>query len=130
MNQRIFSRVEVRHRANVICEGETFVVRLENIGLGGFFLRGLPPLDVGSLCQLEIQLQSEQPPITLRATGRVCRSVDDGIAVEIERIGFQDLRLLRQMVAYNFGDGDQIAEEELSPAGSQRLRSLLTLLLI
>ncbi len=127
MNQRIFSRVEVHHQARVIWEEETFPVQLENVGLGGFLLRGLPDFEVGRLCEIEVLLQSEDPPISLRATGRVRRVDGDGVAVEIERIGFQELRLLRKLVAYNFGDGDVVSDEELSEAGSTKLRSLLTL---
>lgn len=121
MNQRVFSRVPVRHTAAIIYQEKSFEVRLQNAGLGGFFLEGAPPLEVGQTCRLEIHTQEEEPILLVAATGIIHRSDDQGVALGIKEIEPSHLRHLRRLVAYNAPDADQILEEADSDVGTRRL---------
>jgi hypothetical protein len=70
------------------------------------------PPPPGTLCEIEVVLSEDDPPVIIEARGTVVRSAPGTLAVRFDEVDFDSYLHLRQIVMHNADDPDR-AEQQL-----------------
>ena len=73
--------------------------------------RELPPPQ-GTVCEIEMVLSEDDPPVIIEARGAVVRSAPGTLALHFSEVDFDSYLHLRQLILLNADDADQ-AEQQI-----------------
>ncbi|WPD23399.1 MAG: PilZ domain-containing protein [Candidatus Electrothrix scaldis] len=81
-NQRKFSRVEVERAAHLNFSSGQYRGTLENISLGGGFIKGAFKQAKGDICKINLTESKAHSDVVICALGSIVRASNNGIAFE------------------------------------------------
>ena len=87
MVERLFQRSQVNYETTILTKDGNFTGIMENISLGGFFLRINNRIDVGEKIAVEISLQNDLRNVNIITNATVVRMEDNGIAFKFDEMG-------------------------------------------
>ncbi|ATX82892.1 PilZ domain-containing protein [Mariprofundus ferrinatatus] len=120
-NRRDFSRVETHIDAEVICADKVLSGRLVDVSMRGVRILCDETLPQQSKCEVKCFLgESRESPLCIKANGKVIRSTEDGISIEISEIDLDSFGHLRNLVLMNARDGSQVEDELKSHLGLKK----------
>ena len=113
MEKRRFTRVTFRPMAYVRWRDRNLKGTVENLSLKGLLVRTGEPLPVGSIAEITIYLEGTCTRLdkSLHLRGEVRRCENGAISVEFREMDVDTFGYLRDVIAYNAGDGDRVTEE-------------------
>ena len=86
MEKRFFRRLNIEGETTVMTKDGFFAGTLENIGMGGLFLRSNNSMEVGSTLEVNVPLTSNSTNITIAASVVAVRTEKDGIAFQFDNL--------------------------------------------
>ncbi len=86
MPERLYPRFLVHYATTVITRDGSFTGMIENISMGGFYLRTADRLEVGEMIQADISL-NEGKNVNIMTNATVVRIDDNGIAFKFDLEG-------------------------------------------
>ena len=122
-NKREFTRVETTMEVELVAD----TVRIQSsltrdVSLKGIFIVTPDRLPVGTACEIHIYLGGKDSGCEVRATGRVVRTVEEGLGVEFTEIrGLESFDHLRNLILYNASDTTSVETEFESHLGIKPL---------
>lgn len=113
--KRKFSRVPFRLKAFVNCRATSIKGEVENLSLNGMLLATDMKLQAKDPVEVTIYLSGTENPleVALRILGTVVRTEDKGIVLQFTEMDPDSFGRLKNIIAYNAGDEDQIMQEVL-----------------
>jgi hypothetical protein len=87
MAERLFQRSQVNYETTIITKDGNFTGIMENISLGGFFLRINNSVEVGEKIAVEISLQNDLRNVNIITNATVVRIEENGIAFKFDEMG-------------------------------------------
>ncbi len=87
MAERQFPRFQVEYETTVMTRDGNFTGIIENISMGGFFLRTSRNLELGENIQVDISLSNETRNVNIITNATVVRIEDNGIAFKFDLEG-------------------------------------------
>jgi Tfp pilus assembly protein PilZ len=105
MGTRFFSRVNINNDIEALAQDGVFMGKLENISLGGLFIRTKKSISVGDEIEINLPLRSEAKMINLAATLTAIRSEREGAAFTFRDLDHQNFWSLQSFIkSFNYGD--------------------------
>ena len=96
------SKLEVRITSEV---GGAVYGTVRDVSVAGLFVGCTDRLPVGTLCELSVEADSEDGPITVEATGRVAHVEMDGMGIEITDVTRGHYEELRRLAGHEEPSG-------------------------
>lgn len=87
--------------------------QVDNISLGGMFVKGTFPHEAEEKCDVSITQTSSTTNFTFKAVAEIVRRVDDGIALKFTSMSFESLMLLELILQYEPREDSLDAEIKL-----------------
>ncbi len=87
MADRLFPRFQVNYETTVITKEGSFTGIIENMSMGGFYLRTNSRLEVGENIQVDISLKNESKNVNIITDATVVRIDEHGIAFKYDIVG-------------------------------------------
>ncbi len=87
MAERLFQRSQVNYVTTIMTKDGNFTGIMENISLGGFFLRINNQIEVGDKIAVEISLQNNLRNVNIITNATVVRIEENGIAFKFDEMG-------------------------------------------
>jgi hypothetical protein len=109
MGTRFFSRVYINNDIEALAQDGVFMGKLENISLGGLFIRTNKRISIGDEIEINLPLRSEARMINLAATLIAIRSDREGAAFTFRDLDHQNFWSLQSFIK-NFKYGDNICQ--------------------
>ncbi|MCP4002558.1 MAG: PilZ domain-containing protein [bacterium] len=111
-HMRGFQRSATEMTAEIRVEGtEALRWMVCDVSFSGIYLRGEKQLPVGTICQVTIFLDGQDPPILIEASGRVVREDDDGFGIQFDSVDVDSVDHLRNLVLANSQKPGEVIEE-------------------
>lgn len=82
-----------------------------DLSLTGVSVPGVYGHQVGEKCDIELFLSGGSSDLRLEMQGEVIRAGDDGLALHFTAIDLDSFFHLKNIIAYNLGDPDQVEAE-------------------
>lgn len=111
MEKRELVRVPFQIDATISAESQTVQGKIENISLKGMFILTDGQFKLNDMVQITIHLAGESSDLEIDVAGIVVRKNEKGIGVRFEKVDLDSFIHLRNIVAYNSGDEDQVMDE-------------------
>ncbi len=111
MEKRELVRVPFQIDATISDENRTVQGKIENISLKGMFILTDGQFKLNDMVQITIHLAGESSDLEIDVTGIIVRKNEKGIGVRFEKVDLDSFIHLRNIVAYNSGDEDQVMDE-------------------
>ncbi len=111
MEKRELVRVPFQIDATISAENQTVQGKIENISLKGMFILTDGQFKLNDMVRITIHLAGESSDLEIDVTGIVVRKNEKGIGVRFEKVDLDSFIHLRNIVAYNSGDEDQVMDE-------------------
>lgn len=86
MGERLFQRLQVNYQTTIMTKDGKFTGIMENISMGGFFLRIDNRIKVGEKIAVEIVLQNDAKNMNIITNATVVRIEENGIAFKFEQL--------------------------------------------
>ncbi len=113
--QRRNTRVSFQTIVDLDCGGKTFTAcETRDLSLKGVFLAGIIGPAAGDGCDLTINLSGGSSDLRFRVKGEVVRVDADGVGIIFVEIDLDSFYHLKNIVYYNSGDPDRLADEFIS----------------
>ena len=112
--KRDTTRVQFHSLAEVNADGKVVVGSVENLSLKGMFLTtetSTFSFQTGQEVEVTLRLSGASSKLSIDLQGKVIRWEQSGLGIEFTEMEFDTFVYLRNIVAYNTGDEDQIMEE-------------------
>jgi hypothetical protein len=93
--------------------------RIDNLSMRGMFLNTDGRLTDDDQVEISISLTGSSSQLSIDLTGRVSRQTDTGIAIVFKEMDLDSFIHLRNVVAYNSADADEIMDEYLQSIESR-----------
>ena len=87
MAERLFQRSQVNYETTIMTKDGNFTGIMDNISLGGFFLRINNQIEVGEKIAVEISLQNNLRNVNIITNATVVRIEENGIAFKFDEMG-------------------------------------------
>ena len=87
--------------------------QVENISLGGMYVHGDFPENVGEQCYVNFAQRGQNTYFFLKALARVVRQTDDGVALQFVSMSFESLMSLEMVLLYQAREESEDAEMNL-----------------
>ena len=100
MGERLFQRLQVNYQTTVITKDGRFTGIIENISMGGFFLRIINRIELGEKIAAEIVLQNDVRNMNIITNATVVRIEDNGIAFKFEQMAHYNYWTLHSYLHY------------------------------
>lgn len=111
-NTREFSRIGIPMTATLSADGDkTVSCKVVNISLNGIQLCTEHKMSLGDCSQIEVQFGYPGNELSILAEGKIVRITDDGLAVSFESIGLESYEHLKNLIAFNADNIDQVKKE-------------------
>ena len=116
MEKRRFSRVAFNLKAFFNCRDASFKGEVENLSLNGMFVRTGEKLCLGELVEITLYLSGTTNPldISINILAAVVRVEEGGLVLQFREMDMDCFGWLKNIIAYNDGDGDKVMDELLS----------------
>jgi hypothetical protein len=124
MEKRNFTRVVFRTEALVTIEGRQIRGEVENLSMNGMFLRTTEKVARDESLDIKICLSGASSELSIDLKGNVIRQDDDGIAIQFRGMDLDSFIHLKNTVAYNRGDENEIMEEVYKSIERKKLEGL------
>lgn len=111
MEKRAYRRAGYHVEATLLREGESYPCETEDLSLHGMFVRTEAPVQVDNKVEVDFRLTGTTEPITVRCPGKIVRADSRGVGIEFLDMDVDSFVELRNIVALNSGDPDEISEE-------------------
>lgn len=111
MEKRKTSRVEFDIKAVIQYNGSTIEGEVRDLSLKGLFFETEKDVPVGTRLTVDISLQGSTSDLVLKLVGSVVRHEAGGIAIHFDEMDLDSFIHIRNIIAYNEGDGDKVREE-------------------
>ena len=98
MEKRFFRRVNITDGMCTSAHDDVFTGIIENISLGGLFVRTNKQVEVGDKIQLNINLSSDSKNITLVAHVIAMRIGDEWVAFKFDNLATHDFWTLQSFI--------------------------------
>ena len=86
----------------------------ENLSVKGVFVNCADPLEVGSLCQVQLELTGWKSKLNLEMEGKVSRAIPgQGIGIEFTSLDIDCYAFLKHVVEYNQPEEENVPVENL-----------------
>lgn len=111
-HQRRRLRVPFQVDVELHVEGHDIIsVTSKDISMKGVFIETEEKIEEGRPCSVRISLTGASgiPPLDIK--GKVARVTPEGVGVEFLEMDSESFKHLRNIVAYNFGDADEVDDE-------------------
>ncbi len=109
---REFSRVPFQTSVCLKTGGQEYQASsTRDISMKGMFLVGVPPLTLGSECEVLLQLKGVEPPVEIRLHGKIQRLEETGCAVQFDQIPLESYEHLQNLVRLNAQDPSKLELE-------------------
>ncbi len=118
MEKRKHRRVTFRTEATVKCGEVKISGTVDNLSMKGMFLNTTERLAGEGPLDISIVLSGSSTVLSLSLKGKVVRQTDSGSAIEFSEMDLDSFTHLRNVVAYNCDDADEISEEYFRSIGS------------
>ncbi|ATX78558.1 PilZ domain-containing protein [Mariprofundus aestuarium] len=120
-NKRDFSRVETHIDAEVDCGDKIVCGRLADVSMRGVRLFCNEMLPLQAECTVKCFLgETRESPACIKAKGKIVRSTEEGISVEISEIDLESFEHLRNLVLLNASNESQVEGELKSHLGLKK----------
>jgi len=86
MAERLYQRFEVNYLTTIMTKDGTYTGIIENISLGGFYLRINNPITVGETIAVKIDFEKCEKTTNIVTNATVVRIEKDGIAFKFENM--------------------------------------------
>ena len=100
MGERLFQRSQVNYETTIMTKDGNFTGVIENISMGGFYLRINNRIAVGEKIAVEISLQNDLKNANIITNATVVRIEEDGIAFKFEDMGHYNYWTLHSYLHY------------------------------
>jgi len=100
MEKRFFRRVNITHGICTFAQDDVFTGIIENISLGGLFVRTDKEVAVGDKVQLNISLSHDSMNIHIVANGIAMRVGNKGVAFKFDNLATHDFWTLQSFIHY------------------------------
>lgn len=121
MNQREFQRSRVRLEATVYSDHGIAEGQLDDVSLGGGFLRTSARPPVGARCRAFLRMGTQPGAFAVRAQAVVARHAAEGIGLAFTELADDVYEHLRRLVLLNSEDPDRAEDEMQAHLGIRRL---------
>jgi len=111
MEKRDFTRVPFETKAVINCEDRSITGTVENLSLKGMFLKTSEEVDGDQEISIKIFLTGSSTQLSIDLDGIVLRSENEGLAIRFQKIDIDSFVHLKNVVAYNQGNADEIMDE-------------------
>lgn len=111
MEKRKFTRIPFNVEAVVERNGRTVRGIVNNLSMKGMFLDTDGKMDGDGPIDITILLSGSSSELSIQLKGTVVRKTDEGFAVEFMEIDLDSFMHLKNVVAYNSSDADEIMDE-------------------
>ena len=111
MEKRNFTRIAFQTEATVVSGDMEIKGQVENLSMNGMFLRTPDRVPINAAADIRIFLSGASPAISVDVKGRPLRHEAEGIAVQFDEMDLDSFIHLRNIVAYNRGEDDNVTEE-------------------
>jgi len=113
--QRRNTRVNFQTIVDLECGGMNFAAcESRDLSLKGVFVAGVNGPAPGDGCELTINLAGGSSDLRFRVSGEVVRVEEGGVGVVFTGIDLDSFYHLKNIVYYNSGDPDRLADEFMS----------------
>jgi hypothetical protein len=100
MVERLFQRLQANYETTIMTKDGNFTGVMENISLGGFFLRINNRVEVGEKIAVEISLQNDKRNLNIITNATVVRIEENGIAFKFDELGHYNYWTLHSYLHY------------------------------
>jgi hypothetical protein len=100
MENRFFRRVDLNHRIDALAQDGTFQGRLENISLGGLFIKTKKCISPGDEIEINIPLRNDFTISKFTARLTAIRSEDRGAAFKFRELDPKNFWILQSFISY------------------------------
>ena len=116
MNKRKFSRVAFNLKAYFNCRAVSFKGEVENLSLNGMLVKTGEKLQLGDLVEITLYLSGTANPldISINILATVVRVEEEALVLQFREMDMDCFGWLKNVIAYNDGDGDKIMDELLN----------------
>ena len=112
-NRRKFTRGNYRIFAEMEYAGEKIGGKVTDLSIKGLFVQMDEQVALGEALEVTLRMPFSIPPLEFRFRASVVRHAPGGIGLEIVESDLQAFTHLRNIVALQVGDSDQVLEELL-----------------
>ncbi len=113
--QRRNTRVDFQTSVDFDCGDKSFAAcETRDLSLKGVFLAGISGPAPGDMCDLTVHLSGGSSDLKFRVKGEVVRVEGDGVGIIFTEIDLDSFYHLKNIVYYNSGDPDRLADEFIS----------------
>ncbi|ADH86992.1 PilZ domain-containing protein [Desulfurivibrio alkaliphilus] len=111
-NRRHNSRVPFQATATLRFDHHTYEhCQTSDLSLKGVSVEGINGHQVGEQCRVELYLTGSTSNLRLQMKGEVVRVEQNGLALRLFAMDLDSFYHLKNIIAYNLGDPDQVEEE-------------------
>ncbi|HBE77426.1 MAG TPA: PilZ domain-containing protein [Firmicutes bacterium] len=114
MEKRELTRVAFHIEAIIKYQERTFTGKVENLSLKGMFIQTAENLKLKEPLAISIHLAGDSSDLEIKLNGNVVRVEQSGVGVQFDKIDLDSFIHLRNIVAYNSGDEDNVMNEFVS----------------
>lgn len=111
MEKRDFTRVPFETKAVINWKGRSITGTVENLSLKGMFLKTSEEIEDDQEISIKIFLTGSSSQLTIDLDGTVLRYENEGMAIRFQKIDIDSFIHLKNVVAYNQGNADEIMNE-------------------
>jgi len=111
MEKRHFTRVLFKTEAIMQYDDRTFRGEVENLSMKGMFFKVQDTIPLNEPVKVKIFLSGASSELAVDVAGKVVRQDKQGVAVKFDNIDMDSFIHLKNVVAYNSGDADQVTAE-------------------
>ena len=113
MNKRKYSRVVFETTAKIKKDSSFVKGEVENLSLKGAYIETLPVnnINIEDLVEIYIELTGTTSNLNLKVNARIKRKDKKGYGVEFTSVDLDTFTYLKNIVAYNSGEYENILEE-------------------
>ena len=98
MEKRFFRRLSIEDVTTIMTRDGLFAGMLENICMGGLFLKTNKKLDVGSTLEVDVPLNGNPTRISIAASVVAVRIEDNGIAFQFDNLDHKNFWTLLSFI--------------------------------
>jgi hypothetical protein len=111
MEKRKFLRVPFEIKAEIISEGQKFIVDVKDLSLKGLYVKSDHKFELKTPVDLKIDLSGNQTNLSINLKAEVVRVTDEGMGLFFSQMDLDSFIHLKNIVEYNAIDPERVREE-------------------
>jgi hypothetical protein len=113
MERRNFLRILFESQAVIKFKDKTITGEIENLSLNGILIRTSEKRLINDLVEVSISLSGSSSQLSINLEGILVRCDDNGMAIQFKKIDIDSFIHLKNVIAYNWGDEDEVMDQLL-----------------